>query len=113
MNKIIVLPGLLTAILSLSACTSMGETDQVIALWGDPVSPSLATRTIVIGPGTRFVNVEGGEVVKFVAGDQTFAWAFAPQGGSDFELNRIAPAGALDHRVMAYVSTPERYLPNW
>ncbi|MGZ3254846.1 MAG: CzcE family metal-binding protein [Burkholderiaceae bacterium] len=99
--------------LLLSSCTTMVDQSKQLALWGDPVSPSIATRTIIIGHDTKYVNVEGGEIVKFVANDQAFAWAFAPQGGAYFELNNIAPAGALDHRVMASVATPQRYLPNW
>ncbi len=49
-----------------------------------------------------YVNVKDGEIVKFVVGDQAFAWNFNGIVGA-FELNRIAPAGVLDHHVMAYV----------
>jgi hypothetical protein len=113
MSSKIFVPGLLVAILFLSSCSAMRDPNRQIALWGDPAPPSAATRTIVIHPDTKYVNVEGGEVVKFIAGGQTFAWAFVPQGGVYFELNKIAPPGALDHRVMAAASTPDRYVPGW
>jgi hypothetical protein len=97
--------------LLLTSCAAI-DPDRQIALWGNPAPPSAATRTIVIGPDTKYVNVEGGEIVQFIAGDKTFAWAFAPQGGAYFELNKIAPPGALDHRVMASSTTPVGYLPD-
>ena len=71
--------------------------------WGEPVVDSAATKTIVIAPGTLFVNVTGGEVVKFVDGGKSFAWNFEGPYAYAFELNRGAPPGVLDHRVMAYV----------
>jgi hypothetical protein len=82
-----------------------------IDLLGDPASPSAATRTIVIKPDTRYVNVTGGDIVKFVSGDKTFAWNF--DGGENvgsFALNEIAPPGTLDHRIMAYVTPNPRYM---
>lgn len=71
--------------------------------WGDPVADTAATKTIVIGPDTQYVNVTGGEVVKFVDGDKSFAWDFDGPYAYTFELNRVAPPGVLDHRVVAYV----------
>ena len=76
--------------------------------WGDPVPDSAATKTIVIKPDTSYVNITGGEVVKFVEDGKSFAWNFDGQLGYAFELNRVAPPGVLDHRVMAYVD-PDPY----
>ncbi|HEY8102506.1 MAG TPA: CzcE family metal-binding protein [Burkholderiaceae bacterium] len=109
----ILLPALLIPVLLLTSCATMVDQDKQIALWGDPAPASAATRTIVIEPDTKYVNVEGGETITFISADKTFTWNFAPQGGSYFDLNKIAPQGALDHRVMVSVTTPERYLPNW
>jgi hypothetical protein len=46
--------------------------------------------------------VERGEVVKFVANGQEFAWAFNGMSSS-FDLNRIAPSGTLDRNLKVYV----------
>jgi hypothetical protein len=74
-------------------------------LLGEPVAPEQAERTIVITPTTKYVNVTEGDVVKFVANGTAFAWNFdSPPEISSFELNRVAPAGALDHRVTVYVA---------
>ena len=74
-------------------------------LLGDPATPEQAQRTIVISPTTQYVNVTEGDVVTFVVNDVTFAWNFdGPPEVSSFELNRVAPAGALDHTVTAYVA---------
>lgn len=92
----------------LAACASPAPQASLL---GDPAPLSAATRTIVITPGTRWVNVTGGDIVKFVAGDKAFAWDF--DGGSAtsaFELNRVAPPGTLDHKVTAYVAPDPRYI---
>lgn len=83
-----------------------------IDLLGDAIPVSAATRIIVITPNTKYVNVTGGENVRFVAGDKSFAWNF--DGAlqiSSFDLNRTAPANVLDHRVIAYVAPNPLYVP--
>src|SRR5258706_15777759 len=71
---------------------------------GEPAPPAAAERTIVIGANTRFVNVNHGEIVKFVANGQEFAWDFdgLPQV---FDLKQVAPQGAIDHSVRVYIAT--------
>lgn len=101
----------------LSACSSfpsseLTQSQRQVRVWGDLAQPADATQTVIIGRDTRYVNLAPGETVKFVVGDKAFAWSFAPQGGYYFDLNRIAPAGMLDHQVMVSVAVSERYLPN-
>ena len=79
-----------------------------IALLGDPASPAWATRTIAIYPDTRYINVTGGEVVKFTVGDKSFAWNFNGWRSS-FDLNAVAPPGVMDHKVKAYVAPNPLY----
>jgi hypothetical protein len=80
-------------------------------LWGDPAPVSAATRTIVITPDTRYVNVTGGEIVTFVVGDKAFAWSFnGTRYVAPFDLSMTAPPGVLDHAVIAYVAPDPRYL---
>ena len=81
-----------------------------IEFLGEAAAPPAATRTIVIGPHTRWVNVTGGDIVKFVVGEKTFAWNFdVAEGVSSFDLNRVAPPGTLDHTVVAYVAPNPLY----
>ena len=79
-----------------------------ITLLGDPASPASASRTIAIYPDTRYVNVTGGEVVKFTVGDKSFAWNFNGRPTS-FDLNAVAPPGVMDHRVRAYIAPNPLY----
>lgn len=82
-----------------------------VDLLGDPASPSAATRTIVIKPDTRYVNVTGGETVKFIAGDKSFAWNFnVAETIFSFDLNQVAPPGVLDHEVKAYIAPNPLYI---
>jgi hypothetical protein len=77
---------------------------------GQAASAGQAGRTVVITPSTRYVNVTDGEVVTFVAKGAPFTWAFdCPPGTSSFRLNRVAPAGALDHPVTAYIQPNLEY----
>ena len=83
---------------SFAAIATVTEADML----GKPAQASAAQRTISIDPRTRWITVERGEVVKFVSNGQEFAWAFDGLSSS-FDLDRIAPSGALDRRLKVYV----------
>ena len=83
---------------SLAVTASVTEADML----GKPAQASAAQRTISIDLKTRWITVERGEVVKFVANGQEFAWAFNGMSSS-FDLNRIATSGALDRNLKVYV----------
>ena len=80
-----------------------------IDLLGDPAPPAAATHTIAITPHTKYVNVEGGDTVKFLVGQKTFTWHFdVARTISSFNLKQIAP-DLLDHPVMVYVEPDPMY----
>jgi len=94
----------------LSACAHR-HIERPVGLLGDPAPPTAATQTIVITPGTKWVNVTGGDIVRFVVGDKSFGWAFNVGSGiNSFDLRRVAPPGVLNHRVEAYVAPDPRYI---
>lgn len=81
------------------------------AFLGDPAPINAATKAIVIRTDTKWVNVTGGDTVRFDAGGKSFAWTFnVARGVHSFELNRVAPPGMLDHQVVAYVAPDPRYI---
>lgn len=85
-------------------------TSVPIALLGDPAPVTANARTIVIHADTKYVNVAGGDTVKFDVGDKSFAWSFdVPATITSFDLNQVAPGGILDHPVKVYVATNPRY----
>jgi hypothetical protein len=85
--------------------------DGRLALLGQPAPAAAAERTIVITPDTRYVNVEGGETVRFVVGERVFAWSFDGALTVDaVDLKRIVPAGVVTNKVIAYVAPDPRYL---
>jgi len=94
---------------SLSSCAT--RTDYR-SLYGTLVpTTSYADYSIVIHPNTRYVNVEGGEIVRFVVNDQSFVWHFmVARSVSHFDLKEVAPGGMLDHSVIAYVKPDPRYI---
>lgn len=94
----------------LSAC-ALQNPEWPVAFLGDPAPISATTKTIAIRPDTKWVNVTGGDIVRFDAGGKSFAWVFnVARGVHSFDLNRVAPPGMLDHRVTAYVAPDPRYI---
>lgn len=94
-----------------AACMSPMNSMSRLDLWGDPAPVTAAGRTIFITPETKYVNVAGGETVKFVVGDESFAWTFdGPSEGYKFDLNETAPPGVLGRRVIAYVDPNPLYM---
>lgn len=78
--------------------------DNYAGLLGDPAALAAASRTVIIGLDTEYVNMTHGDVVKFVVGDKTFAWNFnGPARVSVIDLDKIAPPGTLDHPVKVYI----------
>ncbi len=85
--------------LTLSACAADNS-----SLLGQSEPSGYATKTVVIGADTSFVNIDRGDVVKFIIGDKSFSWSFATPGSiSEVTLNEVAPAGMLDHTVKVYI----------
>src|SRR6266849_211778 len=76
------------AVLALSAASLSAFALTNADRYGEAATPAAAERTIVIGPNTRWVNVNHGEIVKFVANGQ-----------------QVAPQGAIDHNVRVYIAT--------
>ena len=90
---------------AVAGCTTVSDTPQRVALYGDPAPLAAATRTIVITAQTRYVNVTGGDIVRFIVGDKAFAWNFdGPLEIHSFDLRTVAAAGMLDQSVIAYIT---------
>ncbi|MDC8759911.1 CzcE family metal-binding protein [Janthinobacterium fluminis] len=108
MKTNLLLPSLLALALAAAGTARAAVRTDLI---GEPAPLSAATRTVWIQPGTRWVNVTGGEVVKFVVGDRAFAWNF---NGADlvrgFDLSQIAPRGMLSQPVRGYVAANPLYV---
>jgi hypothetical protein len=67
-------------------------------------------RTIVIDSSTRWVNVNGGDVIRFIANGQSFDYRFNSYTQSHvYDLGKIAPTGALNRSVKVYVSADDRF----
>ncbi|MEC4718521.1 CzcE family metal-binding protein [Noviherbaspirillum sp. CPCC 100848] len=107
-------PSLLAAIggLALSLASPVASAlETPVKLLGDPAPPEAAQYAIAITPATRWVNVIGGEIVRFDVGGKSFAWSFTGATSiSAFDLKRVAPPGMLERSVMAYVAPDPRYI---
>jgi len=84
-----------------SACAPVTPRQDLL---GTAVPVDAADRTVNITPATSYVNVIGGDVVRFESAGQAFAWDFnASPIVSVFALNQVAPSGMLDHEVLVYL----------
>jgi hypothetical protein len=109
MKKTLTVTAALMLGLLCSACSTPSNMSGT-SFWGDPAPETTAgIRTIVIKPDTHYVNVTEGDVIRFVDGDKSFAWAFDGSCGYQFDLARVAPSGVLDHSVIAYVDPDPHY----
>src|SRR5262249_40720217 len=80
---------------------------------GTPADNLQAGRVIRVTPSTRWGNVNENETVRFVVGDQSFAWQFNGSRGAFprgplrpsgvFALANSAPSGVVSHPVNVYV----------
>lgn len=84
----VITTALLTAVLSLSASAyAMTSADLI----GHKVDGAAAQRTINVNSQTRYVNVQRGDIVKFVSDNNTVGWQF--DGVSEnIPLSQILPS---------------------
>jgi hypothetical protein len=90
------------AVVLTASASAFSQPLQRLDQFGDAAPVSSATRTIVITPSTKYVNVTAGETVNFIVGDKSFAWTFDGTSHSAFDLGRVAPANLINHKVMVY-----------
>lgn len=110
MKKTSLLAGIVSLALSL-ASHSAAALETPVKLLGDPAPPEAAHYAIAITPATRWVNVIGGEIVRFDVGGKSFAWSFTGATSiASFDLKRVAPPGMLDRSIIAYVAPDPRYI---
>jgi hypothetical protein len=101
-------PAVLAFALSLPAVAAMAAPNT--ELLGDPAPDAAAEQTIRITPDTRYVNVEGGQIVKFEVGSKTFTWNFDGMDTTTFDLSQVAPPAVLDHGVTVYMAPNPLYV---
>ncbi len=100
----------IVAVCLLASCASRPDLSARVDLLGDPAPLAAATRTVVIAPDTRSVDVTGGDTVKFIVGDQAFAWHFSgAQSISAIHLHWVAPAGIVGRDVVVHVAPDPLY----
>lgn len=97
----------LVLVLSLLIGHHLANAAPSMPLFGEIV-PSSADRTVMIDNSPRWVNVTGGEVVKFVMHDKSFTYNFNGISGN-VQLSQIAPNGFVITDVTVYVAPNPMY----
>jgi hypothetical protein len=81
---------------------------------GTPAEGRFYDRKVLIGANTKFVNVDAGEVIRFVVqepgdADRSFTWHFDIAHATVGDLSKLAPAGMLDRPVKVVVGPNLRF----
>jgi len=99
---------------ALFSASAFAEPVGLATLLGEPAAADVPVDKVVrIEPGTRWVNVNQDDTVKFIVrgnsgAENSFAWHFAsPRFAVD--LRQIAPQGMIDHPVVAYLASDPLY----
>jgi hypothetical protein len=102
-----ILTNVLILILGSTAfCAIAGDNDLI----GEIAPPTAATRTIVIDHDTQYVNVRGGDIVKFVVHNKDYVWNFdAADNINVVDLNKLLPSDILHHAVKVYIGRNPLY----
>ncbi len=90
-----------------AASTSANRTAADLA--GSLADVAAATRTVSLS-GIQYVNAVQGEVIKFVAGDQAFAWRFDTLDVPRLKLSEIAPKDFPAGNVEVFVAHDPAHL---
>lgn len=77
--------------------------------FGNAVPVSGKQRTIELQPGTRYLNIEQGQTLKFIVQGKAFAWNFDTFGTPVFNLAEIAPKDVDVGNVKVYISPDRTY----
>ena len=74
--------------------------------YGSPAPLAQASRHIALRADTRWVNVDDGDTVQFLARGDSFTWHFCtPRGSAVFDLQQITPAHGSFPNVRVYVAS--------
>lgn len=100
----------LIAIAALATAVS-AQASAPTSLLGNTVPDSTANRVVQISPSTKDLNVKWGQSVEFQSQGKSFTYDFnGPRADARVNLQRVAPAGVINHPVYAYVgSFPKNY----
>jgi len=91
--------------IALSASLSAQAVNHAADINGMVAAATAAQRDIKLDAHTKYVNVQRGEVVRFVTPQGSFAWSFDTlRPSTSFDLASIAPANIDTHGVKVYVA---------
>jgi hypothetical protein len=111
-NRAAIAMAVSTIISTLAGCASA---DHSALSFGSLVEGRSYDRKVLIGARTEFVNVNDGEVIRFVVHetdgvDKSYTWRFEVPRETVGDLSKLAPAGILGRPLKVYVGPNPRYV---
>jgi hypothetical protein len=85
------------------------------SVYGTPAQPDSVNRVVRLEPGSRWLDVEYGESVKFIStgaggSERSFSWRFDVSPTRTYvDLRDMAPADFLDHDMRVFIAPDSRY----
>ena len=91
----------------LLAATAASYAREISQPYGKGVQTPHAQREITVDSKTKYINVDRGEVVRFVTPQSTFVWSFdTGRNRSEFEFARIVPHSVNANGIRVFVREP-------
>ncbi|WP_454754827.1 CzcE family metal-binding protein [Cupriavidus basilensis] len=91
--------------------TSAPAVSSKAALFGSEFPATMASRTITLAPGMRYVNVTSSDTVTFQSGGQTMTWTFAEFVTEHPWILGLISQACRMHKGCASTSTTAACLP--
>jgi hypothetical protein len=95
-----------TLLMSFAGANAFAQVADPYGVAADRASPE---REIVVSPTTKHVNVNQGEVVKFVSEGKSFTWKFDTFAQRPFEMQKIAPKDFVHSNPTVYLGANPLY----
>jgi hypothetical protein len=100
--------------LTLAAPARAESVSQYRSQFGSYVDGSKFDRQIVVAANLRWVNVDAGEVIRFVVPDTAgasagFTWHFDTFSRGVADLSQLAPAGMVQRTIKVYIAPDRHY----
>lgn len=103
-------PGLVVLCGMLAGLPAVAQ-DSANRMLGTAIPATQAQRTVSVAAGTRWVNVNPGESIRFVVGATEFGWKFDGPAPRTIDLRSIAPAAVVTTPVTVYLAGSTGHRP--
>jgi len=94
----------------LMALAGANATAHVADPYGISANQALPDRVITVDAETKYINVQQGEIIKFVFQEKSFIWKFDTFNRVPFDFGEIAPIHFANPKAKIYLEPNPLYI---